>query len=155
MKKIISLLLIVVLLLSLAACGKTQDTSGANKLVYGEKYVKLRIDDTETPENDVSYYIVKKDCIEKYVYYKSRAILSDEFHIYHYTVRYKYEIMDEGTLAYFYDSIEFHEGHNTDRNSYKQSNGILLFSENVISTTQNDLYVRESYKNNELNSFGK
>lgn len=75
--------------------------------------------------------------------------------VYHYTVTYKYEIIENGKLAYFYDSFETHEGNNA-ASADNQSSGILSFSENVLSSLDGkSIYVRESYFNNELPNFGK
>lgn len=149
MKKIISLLLVLVCLVSLSACGGTsQDASGANKLVYGEKYICLS--DMDIPAEQRSYYIVEKDTLSFHYYSMGYSGLN------HYTKSYKYEIMDEGTLAYFYDSIVYHDDHDSTGPISTDGSGILLFSENVIATGQNQtLYVRESYLENELTNFGK
>lgn len=146
MKKILSLLLVVIALVSLVACAKEPNTSGANKLVYGERYISL---DGCEPDHNFYTFLIEKDAIYKYVYYKS-----DE-RVYHYTITYKYEIIENGKLAYFYDSFEAHEGNNA-ASADNQSSGILSFSENVLSSLDGkSIYVRESYFNNELPNFGK
>ena len=64
--------------------------------------------------------------------------------------------MDEGTLAYFFDSIEIYDDDNrTNKDKPGTNNGILLFSKNVISTQSGNLFIRESYLENELKNFGK
>lgn len=148
MKKIISLLLVLVCLVSLSACGGTsQDASGANKIVYGEKYYS--ISDASDPIEERRYYLFEKDLVHYHYYHAYNSMVS------HYTVSYKYEIMDEGTLAYFFDSVEYHDDHTKLMDGYSIS-GILLFSENVIATgSGQSLYVRESYLENELTNFGK
>ena len=148
MKKIISLFLVVFSLLSLSACAKKQNAPGAGKIVFGEQYINVENAD---PERDYTSFFFEKDYLHKFVYYYSS---SDR--VYHYTITYKYEIIDEGTLAYFYDSVELHETHNaTDAEEYNDSSGILLFSENVLYTQDGTLYARETYFKNELSNFGK
>ena len=155
MKKILSLLLILCLASSLCACGATvQDASSANKLVYGEKYIRTEY--ISEPEERQTYFIFEKDRL-LYHFYNSYSSSYDRRAI-HYTVTYKYEIMDEGTLAYFFHSVTFHENHDNSLMSEKQlqkQRGILLFSENVLYDNSNTLFVRESYAEKELPNFGK
>ena len=149
MKKIIAVLLLVCSLLTFCACGaKKQDASYANKLVYGEKYIKAS--DVSLKEAEQRYYVFEKDYFTYYFYSELDSKRQ------HYTVTYKYEIMDEGTLAYFFDSVEIYDDDDvTTKASLRKSNGILLFSENVISTQAGTLFVRESYLENELENFGE
>lgn len=148
MKKLISLFLVTLSLFLLVSCAATPTASGADKLVYGERYISL---DSCEPEANYTAMLIEKNAIQKYVYYKSMG------RVYHYTITYKYEIIDDGKLAYFFDSIELHDGNNAaSKGDYNQSSGILCFSENVLSTLDGKtLYVRESYFNNELTHFGK
>ena len=153
MKKILSLFLILCLASSLCACGATvQDASSANKLVYGEKYI--RIDTISEPEEQQVYFVFEKGLLINPIYYQSTFSDHD---VYHYTVTYKYEIMDEGTLAYFFHSVTFHEDHTAPmtETSLRNNSGILLFSENVLYDNSNTLFVRESYAEKELPNFGK
>ena len=151
MKKILSLFLILCLASSLCACGATmQDASSANKLVYGEKYIHT--DTISEPEEQQRYFVFEKDLLifHDYYQYSSNAVC-------HYTATYKYEIMDEGTLAYFFHSVTFHEDHTGPmmEKTLRSGKGILLFSENVLYNNSNVLYVRESYAEKELPNFGK
>ena len=148
MKKILSLLLIVIALVSLVACAKEPNASGAGKLVYGERYISL---DGCEPDHNFYTLLIEKDAIYKYVYYEFAE------RVYHCTITYKYEIIENGKLAYFYDSFETHEGNNAaSAGAYNQSSGILSFSKNVLSSLDGEsIYVRESYFNNELPNFGK
>ena len=82
-------------------------------------------------------YVFEKDYFTYYFYSEFDSQRQ------HYTVTYKYEIMDEGTLAYFFDSVEIYDDDDvTTKASLRKSNGILLFSENVISTQAGTLFVR-------------
>ena len=151
MKKILSLFLILCLASSLCACGATmQDASSANKLVYGEKYILTNT--ISEPEEQQRYFVFENDLLINHDYYQ--ASLKN---VYHYTVTYKYEITDEGTLAYFFHSVTFHEDHTAPmtETSLRNNSGILLFSENVLYNNSNMLYVRESYAEKELPNFGK
>ena len=154
MKKILSLFLILCLASSLCACGATmQDASSANKLVYGEKYI--RTNTISEPEEQQVYFVFENDLLIYHVYYQYSSNSA-----YHYTAAYKYEIMDEGTLAYFFHSVTFHEDHTAPmtETSLRNGNGILLFSENVLYANGDvspTLYVRESYAEKELPNFGK
>lgn len=144
MKKILSLILSLVCLFSLAACAQGQDTSSANKLVYGEKYYYIPFTDFNNLDKEYQYIIFEKDSFTE--------TRKSEKYEHDHSITYKYEIMDEGTLAYFYDSKvdPNHEIHETESTRY---NGILLFSENVLSNGSN-LYVLESYLDEELPNFG-
>ena len=154
MKKILSLFLILCLASSLCACGATmQDASSANKLVYGEKYILAST--ISEPEEQQVYFVFENDLLIYHVYYQYSR---DD--AYHYTATYKYEIMDEGTLAYFFHSVTFHEDHTAPmtETSLRNGSGILLFSENVLYANGDvspTLYVRESYAEKELPNFGK
>ena len=153
MKKILSLFLILCLASSLCACGATaQDASSANKLVYGEKYIHTST--ISEPEEQQRYFVFEEDLLINHEYYQ--ASLKN---VYHYTVTYKYEITDEGTLAYFFHSVTFHEDHTAPmtETSLRNNRGILLFSENVLYSNSDilTLYVRESYAEKELPNFGK
>ncbi|MBQ7364553.1 MAG: hypothetical protein IJW46_03020 [Clostridia bacterium] len=151
MKKAISLLLILSCLLVFCSCASTPDTSSANKIVYGEKYIA--VEDAALPAEEQSYYIFEKDYVTRYEYYKDTVFSNSTSH---YALTYKYEVMSEGTLAYFYDRVVIYEDDTVNtQEKFNKRNGILLFSENVIATTDEDLYVRESYLENELEYFGK
>ena len=149
MKKIVALLIAFVCLLTLVACDqpKSSEDSSENKVVYGEKYI-LR-DDVNKDEDEMRYFVFEDEHYFKYYCYYSYR--SD---IYHYTIRYRYEIIDDGTLAYFYDSMTIYDD-DTLTSTNSTSSGILLFSENVISRQNGELYVRESFLENELKNFGK
>lgn len=149
MKKILSVLLIMCCLTVFCACGaSTPDTSSANQIVYGEKYISA--DEILSPKSEQAYYIINKNSIKYYNYYQYSGSVQ------HCTITFKYEIMDEGTLAYFFDSIEIYDDDNTtNKDKPGTSHGILLFSKNVISTQSGNLFIRESYLENELKNFGK
>ena len=158
MKKVLSLLLVIVCLLAFCSCNgatqdvssaNTQDVSSANKLVYGEKYIQAA--DILLPEEQQNYYIFEKDHLI-YHYYRKQE-LYNETNVYHYTATCKYEIMEKGVLAYFYDSAESHDD-NTEKISHSIQ-GILLFSENVLTRQAGGIFIRQSYLENELPNFGK
>ena len=141
MKKILSLILSLVCLFSLAACAQGQDTSSANKLVYGEKYYYITNTDFNNLDKECQYIIFEKDSFTE--------TKKSEKYEHDYTITYKYEIMEKGTLAYFYDS-KVDPNHEVESTRYS---GILLFSENVLSNGSH-LYVLESYLDEELPNFG-
>ena len=153
MKKTLSLLLVLCCLLALVACGdrgSTPSTASANQIVYGERYIFTG--HTNRPESEQSYYVPYKDRLEYHHY----SFSSSSSTVSHYTVIYKYEVMAEGTLAYFFDSAEAHEDDsNGMHGSSITANGLLLFSKNVLSTPAGDIYIRESYLKNNLTNFGK
>lgn len=149
MKKTVSVLLLLCCLLAFCACeGTTPDMSSANKIVYGEKYI--RAEDASAPADQQVYYIFEKDHLIRH-YYDT----SSNDRVYHYTLTYKYTFVDEGTVAYFFDSRVIHDDDNATSNNSNIVNGILLFSENVLSNRSGDLYVRQSYLEQELTNFGK
>lgn len=159
MKKTISFILLVGCLVALCSCGfSIPDMSSASKIVYGEKYIFA--DDTSLPEDEQNYYIFEKGHLTHHYYYHRTSRDSDTgevFHnIEHYTLTYKYTVMDEGTIAYFFDSIEIHDDDTETKENYGNTKrGLLLFSENVVSTISGALYVRQSYLDEELENFGK
>jgi len=149
MKKVLSVLLVLCCLLALASCGaggSSPDSSTANKIVYGARYV--RANTIEKPDEEQTYYVIYKDRIEYHYYSFSESYGT----ISHYTTTYKYTVMDEGTLAYFYDSIETHDNH-TSNATPKNDYGLLLFSKNVLSTPSGTLFVLEDYAENQLPNF--
>ena len=155
MKKILSVLLILSCLLVCCACrgDTTEKDPLENKVVYGEKYI--RTNTISEPEEQQVYFVFENDLLIYHVYYQYSSNSA-----YHYTAAYKYEIMDEGTLAYFFHSVTFHEDHTAPmtETSLRNGNGILLFSENVLYANGDvspTLYVRESYAEKELPNFGK
>lgn len=149
MKKVLSLLLLVCCLATLCACGgKNADASSANKIVYGEKYVSANAMNSE--ETCELYYIIEKDCLKKYTYDENGR------DVWHYIATFKYEIIEEGKLVYFFDSIEIYEDDNqTKMKNACVDNGVIEFSENVLIIDDGPLYVRESYLEEELTNFGK
>ena len=150
MKRFLALALALVCLLTLASCDKavTPETKSANKIVYGEKYF---FTGNLGSEEEESYYIFVDD---QYLQYTNRDLWHGA--ISHYTVTYRYEIMDEGTLAYFFDSVEIYDDDTeSSDDNWGDERGILLFSENVLSNTAQNLYVRESFLKEELKNFGK
>ena len=152
MKKILSVLLVLSCLLVCCACrgDTTEKDPLENKVVYGEKYISNR--DTQLPENEQRYLIVEADRL-KYHHYSAGTETVE-----HYTIVCKYEVVDEATIAYFFDSFEFHSDH-TIPSSYMDYDSdfseILLLSENVIFDRGGGIFVRESYLNTELVNFGK
>ena len=135
MKKLLALLfLLVICAFAICSCADTPDTSSANKITYGEKYYRAN-DYKADDKGNFPYYIIYEDGYLDYVG-------SQE------TTKYKYEIVDESTLAYFFDS-------STDLGADTDSNGVLVFSENVLMTKAGTVFVREGYINEELPNFGK
>ena len=148
MKKLISVFLILACLLSFVACGtKKLDTSTVGKIVYGEKYISEGAADA--PEDEQSYYLFQKDSLEYHRYSEIQG------NIRHYTVTFKYTPVDEGTVACFFDSVKTHEDHNSGDPDVQNDAYILLISENVVCTTDQRLYIREGYLEDELTNFGK
>ena len=73
----------------------------------------------------------------------------------HYTLTCKYEIMDDGTLAYFFDEVEIHDDDTkTVDKDLSGRAGILLFSKNILATTAGAIYINENYLEEELVNFG-
>lgn len=147
MKKILSCLLLVSCLLSLCACEFTvSDMFSPNKVVYGEKYIHE--DYTSKPENEQIYYIFEKDYLIFHYYAGGSSIA-------HYTITYKYEMIDEETIAYFFDSVEIHDDDTrTAEYDRSSSDGVLMISKNVVMTLGGILYVRQSYLDEELENYG-
>ena len=148
MKKLIALLLVLVSLFLLCSCGgKKPDTSSANKITYGEKYIyKEHVARAETQQS----YIIFEDGLMKWHQY---SFYNGE--IDNRIISYKYEILDEGMLAYFFHSEQILEGKDKVRKT-ALSSGTMVFSENVlrpVETTTADFYIRESYVENELPNF--
>ena len=133
MKKLLALsLLFVICAFAICSCAGTPDTSSANKITYGEKYYRASNYDADA-ENHYQYFIIYDSGYLDYV--------TSE-----YTTRYKYEIVDESTLAYFFDSST---------NEFAKTNDydVLVFSENVLMEKNGNVYVREGYINEELPNF--
>lgn len=152
MKKIVALLIAFVCLLTLVACDQSQSSedSSENKVVYGEKYILSS--DVNKDEDEMQYYIFEdKEYLQHHYYYHS----SSYGYTNHYTMRCRYEIMDDGTLAYFYDSVTIHDDNTREGGYSTGKSGILLFSENVVTTQAGDLYIRESFLEDELKNFSK
>ena len=152
MKKIVALLIAFVCLLTLVACDQSQSSedSSENKVVYGEKYI--RSGDVNKDENEMQYYIFED---QEYLQYHYYYYYSSYGYASHYTMRCRYEIMDDGTLAYFYDSATIHDDHTREGGCSTGESGILLFSENVVTTQEGALYIRESFLKDELKNFHK
>ena len=135
MKKLLAIsLLLIICTFVICSCAGTPDMSTVNKIIYGEKYHRARDYEADGEEN-FPYYIIYED---GYLEYTSAS----------YTTRYKYEIVDESTLAYFFDS-------STDEDAKTNDHDVLVFSENVLMEKNGTVFVREGYINEELPSFGK
>ena len=145
MKKIVAVLLLLTCLLTLSACKTAEiDDDNKGKIVYGEKYIYA--EHASDPEEEQTYYIFEKDYLTYHYYYYS----------YSYTVTYKYEAIDEETIAFFFDSVEVHDGDAEEiEEELKDKNAILIVSKNVLMSQGGDLYVRESYLEDELTNFDK
>ena len=129
-----------------------QDTSSSNKIVFGEKYISE--DSVSRPEDQQTYYIFEDGLLKRHYYSEVDTLGGSK--ISHYTRTYKYEIMDDGTLAYFFHSMTLHDDDTYNEARTKDNvNGILLFSENVLSSPEGYLYIRESYIKSELPNFGE
>ena len=134
MKKLLTLsLLLIICAFAICSCAGTPDTSSANKITYGEKYYRATEYEADDKEN-FPYFIIYEDGYLDYTNFK--------------TIRYKYEIVDESTLAYFFDS-------STDLGTDTNDHGVLVYSENVLMTKSGVVFVREGYINEELPNFGK
>ena len=143
MKRIISVFILIVSLLSLSAC-KFSGLIGnnLNGVVFGEKYIAA---DRVGGEQVEEYFIVEKDCV---IYRYKTPSVSD------YTITYKYTVTGAGMISVFYDSIEINDNNNKE-NDFVNKDFLLIVSKNVISTMSGDQFVRESYLNDELKNFGK
>ncbi len=154
MKKLTAVLLLLTCLLALSACKTAKlDDDSKGKIVYGEKYIYA--EDASEPEEEQTYYIFEKDYLtyHHYYYYESYDGSVDS---YSYTVTYKYEAIDEETIAFFFDSVEVHDGDAEEiEERLKDRNSILIVSKNVLMSQGGDLYVRESYLEDELTNFDK
>ena len=152
MKKLLSILLLTVSVLGLLSCSSASkvDDSTIGKIVYGEKYIR----GVNLPEEQQNYYIIYDDYIEFHYYYDNAYIDSGEYDVSHYKMKYKYTIVDESTLAYFYDSVECYDDCNEHNHSSSRS-GILIFSENVLLDDGMHEFVRESYLEDELTNYCK
>lgn len=127
-----------------------QDTSSSNKIVFGEKYISEG--SVSRSEDQQTYYIFEDGLLKYHIYSEYESL----FGLTHYTRTYKYEIMDDGTLAYFFHSMTLHDDDTCNEARTKDNvNGILLFSENVLSSPEGYLYIRESYIKSELPNFGE
>ena len=153
MKKTLAILLLVCCLMTLSACGaKSVDAPSANKIDYGAKYIKTSRHDGGQPD---TYYVVESNCLKYYRCNKSESLFGDENYVYHYEITYKYEVIDDGKLTYFFDSVKIYDDDNVnDIEDFSKRCGILTFSENVLAE-DDTLYVRESYYKRELKNFGK
>lgn len=152
-------IIIIVLLLAtfgLFGCQNAHkvDTSSSNKIVYNVKYISNEA--VNQPVEKQTYYIfTSKEKLTYHRYYVYSSSFSEESRVTHYTIEYIYEVMDDGTLAYFYDSIIIHEDDNqTDEAEKKSTSGILLFSENVLTNSNGFLYINENYLE-KIPNFGK
>ena len=145
MKKILLLILALLCIVAICSCSNAPDLSSANIITYGEKY--YRASDMDLDENERRYFVIYDD---GYLEYLDRYYSSGEKS--EYIVRCKYEIIDESTLMYFYDSREIITG---DSGPSHDTNGLLMFSENVLYASNGTAYVRGSYANEELPNFGK
>lgn len=145
MKRIISVFILICCLFSLSACNLS-DLMGdnLNGVVLGEKYIYSDYVNQEYEK----YYIVEKDRLVYYVKNYAVDLVAE------YTVTYKYTVLEDGMISYFYDSIEINDA-NHNENSFIYNNGILILSENVISTPSGTTFIRESYLKDELENFGK
>jgi len=141
MKKLLALLLVLLSLVAICSCSGTPDMSSVNKITYGEKYYMAA--DMDEPEEERRYYAIYDDGYMDF-YYAGDS--------YEYTVRYKYDVVDESTLVYFYDTLVVHSG---SKDVKETDSGMLLFSENVLMTEDGTIYVREGYVSEELPNFGK
>ena len=147
MKKLIAFLLVLACLFLLCSCsGKKQDTSSANKIAYGEKYILKT--DVARPETQQSYIIFEDGLMKWHQYSFYNGNIDSRI------ISYKYEIIDEGTLAYFFHSEKILEGKDKARKT-SVSSGIMMFSENVFCSVDESLklYVRELYIEEELPNF--
>ena len=153
MKRLVGIVLLFCMLLACCACsGAKLDTSSANKVVYGEKYIYVNA--VRKPAEQQTYFIFYENgTLEYHVYGAATAYSKCS----HYTITYRYEVMDEGTVAYFFDSIKIYEDDEEtsldDKNRMTDNSGILLVSENVLSTTGSAIYVRQSYFEEKLPNF--
>ena len=151
MKKIVSLILACIFTLSLCACGGAKEVNapGANKLVYGEKYIRH---DYVGNEHSTVYIVFIDD---RYVDYTVDGSKNGNSH---YTIRCRYEVMDEGVLCMMFDSIKVYDDGKplSVINEYSDFYKTLMFSENnLVDSTNGNLYIRESFAKNELPNFGK
>ena len=145
MKKLLSILLLTVSVLGLLSCSAASkvDDSTVGKIVYGEKYIR----GVNLPEEQQNYYIIYDDHIEFHYYHED-----SDGDVTHYKMKFKYTIVDESTLVYFYDSVECYDDCNEHFHS-SSTTGTLIFSENVLLQQGTTKYVRESYLEDELTNY--
>ena len=160
MKKIISAIILICCIFSLSSCFLFGDESDGdavngvglfedelNGVVKGEKYYS--VDKLES--QNYRYYVFDGDHIEYTYYY-----YSDANYVVHYTIIYKYVVIEKGMIAIFSDSVEIYDDDNaSSEDKLAYYNGQLILSKNVLINLVGNNFVRESYLENELKNFGK
>ena len=146
MKRIIALLLVTLCLLSLAACG----TSSGTEVTYGEKYIYKS--DVSLPEGEQSYLIFYRNGTFDFHYYYRSSVYEGE--VTHCTLTMKYEVLSDGRVACFYDSVELHDDDNQSKaEDFSDDSYIMTLSKNVIVRGEDSFYIRESYLEDGIPNF--
>lgn len=152
MKKIISALVVILLssMLLLSGCGGGRRIESKQELTLNKKYIY----DSEinVPKEKQRYYLFRGDGTGIYHYYDTSTI-SQEPKIYHYKIDFTYLIIDD-TVVCFYDSETFFSDDNSDTKIRKDWNAVFLFSEYILMSPAQTIYICEDYLP-EIPNFGK
>lgn len=119
---------------------------GINQIAYGKKYV--RYDDVSGYKaygTGVTIIINANGTIIYESYRNYTSYPSGEKYTIRYTVTYKYDIMDEGTLVAYYDSLSILEGSVSVQTDTTLT---IFFSRNEILVGGTTVYVCEDYIDN-------
>ena len=150
MKKIFSIVLSAILIFSCLSTCACKQAETESVITYDKKYIQTL--DFDKDESQQNYYVFYKDgsCIHHHYERPYGDYIST------YLCTFKYSLVkDQGTLFYFYHSVEFLDAHNYP-NEYVGPNtsGYLMVSQDVIMDENGSFYVCEDFIDN-IPNFGK
>ena len=130
-----------------SACGG-EAHNGEYNLQSGKKYI--REDDAKDLAYEQNYLLFNADGTGEYRnYYIFDGDLYSKYNE-DYTIKFKYTYVDadKSAVVCFYDSIEFGEYHNDERDTYSGWSRLYTVSKNVICTASSSMvfYINDNYR---------
>ncbi len=148
MKKLLCLFLLAASLFSFCSCRTVSSFISAMEITFEEKYIHTA--DIELPAEEQEYYILHKNGYGEHHFYYANALEA----VYHYTVTFKYEILDDHLVEGYSVSQIIHEDDNQmSAEEFRKGSKYLFkcYKNTLIEENQyNRTYVREGYAEKEI-----
>lgn len=111
-----------------ASTGGATDTENENSLRFNELYVfeeQVRSDNAAKQ----TYYQFEENGVGSYHYYYDEV---GPMNVFSYTIKFRYEIMNDFQLVCFFDSVTYDDAHTGSKSDVSEWSEVLVYSDNYL-----------------------